>query len=93
MSPGSARMVVLAWCVHVRAVLAGSAAGIGCCGTVVVVGAGGDGAVGVPRGSGHGPVRCGWTRALVMCCALVAGAVAGPLTCLGLHGLVGVRGG
>ena len=58
-SPGSACMAVLAWCGRVRAVLAGWAAGLGCCGTVVVVGAGG-----VPRGSGLGLVRCGWTRAL-----------------------------
>ena len=50
MSPGSACMVVLAWCGRVRAVVAGWAAGLGCCGTVVVVGAGGDGAVGVPLG-------------------------------------------
>ena len=65
MSPGYARMVVLACCGRVRAVVAGWAPGLGCCGTVVVVGAGGDGAVGVPRGSGRGVVRCGWTRALV----------------------------
>ena len=57
--------VVLAWCGRVRALVAGWAAGLGCCGTVVVVGAAGDGAVGVPRGSGRGVVRCGWTRALV----------------------------
>ena len=65
MSPGSARMVVLAWCGRVREVVAGWAAGFGCCGTVVVVGAGGGGADGVPRGSGRGVVRFGWTRALV----------------------------
>ena len=65
MSPGSACMVVLAWCGRVRAVVTGRAAGLGCCCTVVVVGAGGDGAVGVPRGSGRGLARCGWTRALV----------------------------
>ena len=52
MSPGSARMVVLAWCGRVWVVVADWAAGFGCCGTVVVVGAGGRGVVGVPRGSG-----------------------------------------
>ena len=66
MSPGSARMVVLAWCGRLRAVVAGWAGGFGCCGTVMVVGAGGGGAVGVPWGSGPwggavwldlGPVR------------------------------------
>ena len=41
MSPGSACMVVLAWCGRVWAVVADWAAGFGCCGTVVVVGAGG----------------------------------------------------
>ena len=65
MSPGSARMVVLAWCGRVRAVVADCAAGFGCCGTVVVAGAGGGGAVGAPRGSGRGVVRCGLTGALV----------------------------
>ena len=65
MSPGFARMVVLAWCGRVRAVVANWAAGFGCCGTVMVVGAGGGDAVGVPRGSGRGLVRCGWTRALI----------------------------
>ena len=38
MSPGSARMVVLAWCGRVRAALADWAAGFECCSTVVVVG-------------------------------------------------------
>ena len=64
MSLGSVGMVVLAWCGRVRTVVAGWAAGLGCCGTLVVV-AGAGGAVGVPRGSGRGVVRCGWTRALV----------------------------
>ena len=50
MSPGSARMVVLAWCGRVWAVVADWAAGFGCCGTVVVVGAGGGGVVGVSPG-------------------------------------------
>ena len=63
MSPRSARMVVLAWCGRVWAVVAGWAARLGCCGTVVMVGAGGYSAVGVPRGSGRGVVRCGWTGA------------------------------
>ena len=93
MSPGSARMVVLAWCGRVRAVVADWAAGFGCCGTVVGVGTGGAGAVGVPRGSGRGVVRCGWTRALVGRRALLPGALAGPLTRPRLLGLVGVGGG
>ena len=93
MSPGSARMVVLAWCGRVQAVVADWAAGFGCCGTVVVVGAGGGGAVGVPGCLGVG--WCGvagpgpWSGRR----ALLAGALAGPLTCLGLLGLVGVGGG
>ena len=78
MSPGSARMVVLAWCGRVRALVAGWLAGLGCCGTVVVVGAAGDGAVGVPRGSGRGVVRCGWTRALVGVSRPAGGRAGGP---------------
>ena len=39
--------------------------GFGCCRTVLVVGAGGGGAVCVPRGSGRGVARCRWTRALL----------------------------
>ena len=78
MSPGSARMVVLAWCGRVRAVVADWAAGFGCCGTVVVVGAGGGGAVGVPRMSGRGVVRCGWTRALVGVSRPAGGRAGGP---------------
>ena len=78
MCPGSARMVVLAWCGRVRAVVAGWAAGLGCCGTVVVVGAGGGGAVGVPRGSGRGVVRCGWARALVGVSRPAGGRTGGP---------------
>ena len=93
MSPGSARMVVLAWCQRVWAVVADWAAGFECCGTVVVVGAGGGVVVGVPRGSGRGVVRCGWTRALVGASRPLAGALAGPLTCLGFLGVVGVGGG
>ena len=50
----------------------------GCCGTVVVVGAGGGGVVGVPRGSGRGVVRCGWTRALVGASRPAGGRVGGP---------------
>ena len=46
-----------------------------------------------PSGSGRGVVRCAWTRALVGAPPLLAGALAGPLTCLGLLGLVGVGGG
>ena len=64
-SPGSACMVVLAWCGRVWAVIAGWAAGLGCCGTVMVVGAGGDDAVGVLPGSGRGLARRGWMWALV----------------------------
>ena len=78
MSPGSAHMVVLAWCGRVRAVVAGWAARLGCCGTVVVVGAGGDGAVGVPGGSGRGVVRCGWTQALVGVSRPAGGRAGGP---------------
>ena len=78
MSPGAVCMVVLAWCGRVRAVVAGWAAGLGCCGRVVVVGAGGDGAVGVPRGSGHEIVRCGWTRALVGMSHPAGGRAGGP---------------
>ena len=78
MSPGSARMVVLAWCGRVWAVMADLAAGFGCCGTVVVVGAGGGGVVGVPRGSGRGVVRCGLTQALVGVSRPAGGRVGGP---------------
>ena len=45
------------------------------------------------RGSGRGVVRCGWTRPWWGRRALLVGALAGPLTCLGLLGLVGVGGG
>ena len=61
MSPGSARMVVLAWCGRVWAVVADWAAGFGCCGTVVVVGAGGGGVVGavwLDPGPGRGVAPC-----------------------------------
>ena len=78
MLPGSARMVVLAWCGRVRAVVADWAVGFGCCGTVVVVGAGGGGAVGVPRGPGRGMVRCGWTRALAGASRPAGGRAGGP---------------
>ena len=78
MSPGSACMVVLAWCGRVWVAVADWAAGFGCCGTVVVVGAGGGGVVGVPRGSGRGVVRCGWTRALVGASRSAGGRVGGP---------------
>ena len=78
MSPCSARMVVLAWCGLVWAVVADWAAGFGCCGTVVVVGAGGGGVVCVPRGSWRGVVRCGWTRALVGASRPAGGRVGGP---------------
>ena len=64
-SPGSASMVVLAWRGRVWAVVAGCAAGLGCGGTMVLMGAGGDGAVGVLRGSGRGVARRGWTWALI----------------------------
>ena len=82
------------WSWHGVAVVADWAAGFGCCGTVVVVGAGGGGVVGVcPGGLGVG--WCGvagpgpWSGRR----ALLAGVLAGPLTCLGLLGLVGVGGG
>ena len=78
MPPCSARMVVLAWCGHVWAVVSGWAAGLGCCGTVVVVGAVGGGAVGVPWGSGRGVVRCGWTQALVGVSFPAGGRTCGP---------------
>ena len=78
MSPGSACMVVLAWRGRVWAVVAGWAAGLGCCGTVVVVSADGDGAVGVPRGSGRGVGRSGWTRALVGAPRPAGGRAGGP---------------
>ena len=73
MSPGSACMAVLAWFGRVRAVVAGWAAGLGCCGMVVVVGAGG-----VPRGSGCRVVRCGWTRPLVGVSRPAGGRAGGP---------------
>ena len=78
MTPGSARMVVLAWCGHVWAVVAGWAAEFGCCTTVVMVGAGGGGAVVVPRGSGRGVVRCGLTRAPVGPSRPAGGRAGGP---------------
>ena len=78
MSPDSARIVVLAWCGRVWAVVADWAAGFGCCGTVVVVGVGGGGVVGVPRGSGRGVVCCGLTRALVGVSRPAGGRVGGP---------------
>ena len=78
MSPGSVRMVVLAWCGHVRAVVADWAVGFGCCGTVVVVGAGGHGALGVHRVSARGVVRCGWTRAQVGASRPAGGHAGGP---------------
>ena len=93
MSPGSARMVVLAWCGRVWAVVADWAAGFGCCGTwwwwalavaVLLVCPGGLG-VGWCGVAGPGPLS--GRRALLV------GALAGPLTCLGLLGLVGVGGG
>ena len=93
MSPGSARMLVLAWCGRVRAMVADWAAGFGCCCTVVVVGAGGAVLLVCPGGLGVG--WCGvagpgpWSGRR----ALLAGALAGHLTCLGLLGLVGVGGG
>ena len=78
MSPGSARMVVLAWCGRVSAVVAGWAAGLGCCGTVVVLGACWGGAVGVLRGSGPGVVCCGSTRAPVGVSRPAGGRGGGP---------------
>ena len=93
MSPGSARTVVLAWCGRVWAVVADWAAGFGCCGTVVVVGAGGGGVVGVPGGLGVGWCGVAGPRPWSGRRALLVGALAGPLTCLGLLGLVGAGGG
>ena len=46
--------------------------------TVVVVGAGGGRVVGVPRGSGHGVVRCGWTRVMVGASRPAGGRADGP---------------
>ena len=66
------------WCGCVWAVVAYWAAGFGCCGTVVVVGAGGGGVVGVPRGSGRGVVRCGLTQALVGVSRPAGGRAGGP---------------
>ena len=92
MSPGSACMVVLAWRGRAWAVVAGWAAGLGCCGTVVVwalmgtvllVCSGGLD-VGWRGVAGPGP----WSGRR----ALLAGSLAGPLTCLGLLSLVGVGG-
>ena len=54
------------------------AAGLGCCGTSVVVGAGGGGAVRVPRGSGRGVVRRGWTRVLAGALRPAGGRAGGP---------------
>ena len=93
MSPGSARMEVLAWCGRVWAVVADWAAGFGCCGTVVVVGARGGRVVGVIGGLGVGWCGVGGPGPWSERRALLAGALAGPLTCLGLLGLVGVGGG
>ena len=56
---GSACIVTLAWRGCVRAVVAGWAPGLGCCGMVVAVGVGGGDAVGVLRGSRRGVVRRG----------------------------------
>ena len=78
MSPGSACMVVLTWRGRVWAVVAGLAAGLECCGTVVVVNAGGDGAVGVLRGSGRGVEQRGWTQALVRAQHPAGGCAGGP---------------
>ena len=68
----------LTWCGRVSAVVADWAAGFGCCGTVVVVGAGGGGVFGVPRGSWCRVVRCGLTRALVGVSRPAGGRVGGP---------------
>ena len=89
MSPGSARMVVLAWCGRVWAVVADWAAGLAgwrwaLARAVLLVCPGGLG-VGWSGVAGPGP----WSGRR----ALLAGALAGPLTCLGLLGLVGVGGG
>ena len=53
-------------------------AGLGCCGTVVAVGVGGGGAVGVLRRSGCGVARRGWTRALVGAPRPAGGRAGGP---------------
>ena len=71
-------MMVLAWRERVWVVVAGWAAGFWCCGTVVVVGAGGGGAVGVPRGSRGGVPRRGSTRVLVGALSPAGGRAGGP---------------
>ena len=93
MSPGSALMVVLPWCGRVRAVVAGWAAGLGCCGTVVVVGLVGAVLLVCPGGLGVGWCGVAGPGPWSGCRALLAGALAGPLNCLGIIGLVGVGGG
>ena len=55
---------------------------------MVVLGAGG-----VPRGLGVGCCGVAGPAPSSGCRALLAGALVGPLTCLGLLGLVGVGGG
>ena len=77
-SPGSACMVILAWRGRACAVVAGWAAGLRSCGTVVAAGVGGDGAVGVLRGSRRGVARRGWTRALVGAPRPAGGRAGGP---------------
>ena len=93
MSPGSARMVVLAWFGRVRAVVADWAAGFRCCGTVWWWGLAGAVLLVCPGGLGVGWCGVAGPRPWSGRCALLAGALAGPLTCLGLLGLVGVGGG
>ena len=77
-SPGSACMVILVWRGRVWAVVACWAAGLGCFGTVVAVGVGGGGAVGVLRGSGRGVARRGLTRAVVGAPRPAGGRAGGP---------------
>ena len=85
MSPGSARTVVLAWCGRVWAVVADWAAGLWVVAVVVLFVC--PGGLGVGRCGVAGPGPWSGRR------ALLAGALAGPLTCPGLLGLVGVGGG
>ena len=93
MSPGSARMVVLAWCGRVWAVWLTGLQGLGaavrwwCWALAVAVLLVCPGGLGVGWCGVTGPEPWSGRR------ALLAGALAGPLTCLGLLGLVGVGGG
>ena len=62
-----------------HAVVPGRAAGLGCRGTAVVVGAGEGVAAGLPWDSGSGVVRCGWAWVPVGVLSPVGGRAGGPL--------------